>query len=93
MSTFHPDFFRILRVKNRLETGNKDILINFLYRKTIIVEMQLGVKNKVSKKIEYSNAFNHYIYELKRSKFGPLTEMSSIWSTKDPRAKIYLKNF
>lgn len=28
---------------------------------------------KIHKLAEYSNAFNHYLYELKRSVFGPLT--------------------
>ena len=78
-----------MRVKDRLSTGNRDILINFLYRDTLLVEMQLGVKTNYSASVKHSNAFSHFIYELKRSKFGPLTELCNIWATKDPRAKIY----
>lgn len=41
--------------------------------------MQLAIKQEKSKFIESSNKFNHYLYELKRAKFGPLMEMCSIW--------------
>ncbi len=33
--------------------------------------------------------FNHYIYELKRSIFGPITELCSIWKCLDNRFEIY----
>lgn len=36
---------RIIRVKNRLNKGNKDILMNLLYRNEIIVEIQLAIKS------------------------------------------------
>ena len=84
--------FKIIRVKNRLETGNRDLLINLMYRDTSLVEMQLCLNMKKNdKKIGFSNAFSHYIYELKRSKFGPVTEMCSIWTSKDPRSVFYVK--
>ena len=87
----HSDFLKIVRVKNRLDTGNRDILINLLYRKTLLVEMQLGVKSNKTHFIQNSNAFSHFIYELKRQKFGAITEMCNIWVGKDPRSKIYLR--
>jgi hypothetical protein len=33
--------------------------------------------------------FNHYLYELKRSVFGPLTEMCNIWKSIDGRFNVY----
>ena len=36
--------FKILRVKNRLSKGNKDILVNLLYKNKILVEIQLAIK-------------------------------------------------
>ena len=33
----------IIRVKNRLNQGTKDILINIRYRNQILVEMQLSI--------------------------------------------------
>lgn len=56
----------------------------------MIVEMQLAIKQEKSKFVEYSNKFNHYLYELKRAKFGPIMEMCSIWMSQDLRAKFYL---
>ena len=70
---FHPKVLRIVRVKNRLRKGTKDILVNLIYRDTMMIEMQLAVNSSKSNFIECSDKFNHYIYELQRSKFGPLT--------------------
>jgi hypothetical protein len=33
--------------------------------------------------------FNHYIYELGRTLFGPLTELCSVWMSLDARANEY----
>ena len=60
-----------------------------MYRNTLLIEMQLGVKTGKSNFIKHSNHFSHFIYELKRSKFGAVTELCSIWAGKDPRGKIY----
>lgn len=67
---------KIFRVKNRLKQGTNDILINVLYKEKFLCEVQLAVKSpkaSKSKWIECSNMFNHYIYEVGRSLFGPLT--------------------
>jgi hypothetical protein len=77
---------KILRVKNKLHEGNKDILINLLYKDSMIVEMQLAIKTQKTKFSECANKFNHYLYEMKRAKFGPLMEMCSIWCSQDTRA-------
>lgn len=35
----------MVRVKNRFNGPNKDILINIFYRKSIMIEIQLAIKN------------------------------------------------
>ena len=84
---------KILRIKNRLETGNKDIMINLVFRDSVVVEMQLKVDDSKLNFITCSNLFNHYIYELERSKFGPVSELCSIWVNKDHRGKFFEMEF
>jgi len=80
---------KIIRVKNRLKLGTNDILINVLYKNKYLCEIQLAVKSAQSKFISCSNAWNHYIYELGRTIFGPITELSSVWISLDPRSAEY----
>lgn len=77
-----------MRVVNRLKKGTNDILINIKYR-GVLCEIQLAVANKNNSFLEFSNSFNHYLYELKRSVFGPLTELCGIWKNLDSRFNIY----
>jgi hypothetical protein len=63
---------KLVRVINRMKKGTHDILINIRYR-DVLCEVQLGVTSTKNQFIEHSNQFNHYLYELKRSPFGPLT--------------------
>ena len=89
-SDAQPKEIKIIRVKNRLKMGTRDILINILYKDRFLCEIQLGVKSSTSKFIQNSNMFSHYIYELGRSLFGPVTELCSIWNNEDPRMVEYL---
>ena len=79
----NPDKLKIVRIKNRLKSTTHDILINVKYNNEILCEIQLAIKNQTSDFIKCSNLFQHYIYELKRSTFGPLTELCSIWNALD----------
>jgi hypothetical protein len=79
---------RMVRVINRLRRGTNDILVNLKY-KDILCEVQLSVTSSNNKFIQYSNTYNHYLYELRRSFFGPLTELCSIWKSLDPRFVYY----
>ena len=79
---------RLVRVVNRLRKGTNDILINVRYR-NVLCEIQLAVASSHNTFLEYSNNFNHYLYELKRSVFGPLTELCGIWKNLDTRFNIY----
>ena len=64
---------KIIRVKNRLKMGTNDILINVIYKNKYLCELQLAVNAVQSKFIQTSNLFSHYIYELGRTLFGPVT--------------------
>ena len=77
-----PDLLRIVSVRNRLTYITKDILINLMYRDSIVIEMQLGVKVE-SKFIENSDKMNHLIYELQMSIFQPMVELSNTWIALD----------
>ena len=38
-------FFKVIRAKNRFETSNKDVLVNFRYGDVLVAEVQIGVDN------------------------------------------------
>lgn len=58
----YPDLMKIVRLKNRLDQETKDILLNLVYKKKFLIEIQLSIKSENSKFIENSNKFCHYIY-------------------------------
>lgn len=64
--------FEVIRVKNRFETNNRDLLINFRYGDVLVGEAQLCIDDaNISKTTKLNYEFCHYIYELERSLFGP----------------------
>lgn len=66
----------MLRIKNRFQTNNRDLLINFKYGDILVGEAQLCVDDaNVSKQAKHNYEFCHYIYELERSLFGPTLEL------------------
>ena len=46
MDHHRPDLLRIVNVRNRLSSVNKDILVNLMYRNKVKVEIQLGIKTE-----------------------------------------------
>lgn len=58
----HKDKLEIVRVKNRLNEGTKDILINFRFHQKLLVEMQLSIDEETSNFIKCSDKANHFIY-------------------------------
>ena len=82
-----------MRIKNKLRQGTKDVLINFRYKKSIIVEMQLAIEEEKSTFIQCSEKANHFIYELERARFGPLSEICNIWCGSDERYKYFSSMF
>lgn len=68
--------FEVIRVKNRFDTNNRDLLVNFRYGDVLVGEAQLGVDTtNVSKEAKLNHGISHFIYELERSIFGPTLEM------------------
>lgn len=63
---------KIVRVKDRLDSGTRDILINFIFDGICPCEMQLAIADQVSEKQKNFDKFNHFLYELKRACFGPI---------------------
>ena len=45
---FHPETLKIVRIKNRLHKGTRDILINLKYKGMMLVEMQLAINEDKS---------------------------------------------
>lgn len=66
---------KILRIKNRLNKGTKDLLINIRFgkKKTMVGEIQLGIKNEMTDYLKKADTFSHYIYELIRGSFGAIS--------------------
>ncbi len=62
----------VVRVKDRLKTANRDILVNFRYGKYLVAEVQLCIDSSHdSPEITKKSKFRHYLYELERGLFGP----------------------
>ena len=62
LSEKNPENLEIIRVKNRLSQGTKDILINFRFKNMLTAEMQLSVDEDKSNFIKCSDKANHFIY-------------------------------
>ena len=58
---------------------------------TVMTEIQLCIKSEKSRFIECSNQFNHFLYELQRAQFGPISEMVNIWVNYDKRSEHYME--
>lgn len=72
----HPSF-TVYRVKNRLNSSNRDFLVNVRLKDSpLLCELQLGVTDSVSaeEKELYLDQFSHFLYELSRAKYGPVGE-------------------
>lgn len=82
-------YLNLIRVKNRLDTPMNDILINCSINKKecpIISEIQLIITNEnMTEKNIINDHFNHFLYELERSMFGPFSEACMIMAATDPR--------
>jgi recombinational DNA repair protein (RecF pathway) len=72
--------------------GTRDILINTIYCGKFLCEIQLAITEEVDKKQQAYDAFNHYLYELKRSNLGPIMESACIWAHLDQRSRAFKKN-
>ena len=77
-------FLRIVKIQNRLDGKSNDILINFLFRDTIICELQLAIFKETNHKEHLYSQFNHFLYELKRCSFGVISALSNAIAQHDP---------
>ena len=91
MSNTNPKKFKIIRIKNRLEQGTHDIMINAKFNDGINCEVQIAVNTSQSEFMRCSNKINHFIYELERAQFGPLMEICSVWRHCENKAGIFVK--
>jgi len=73
-----------VRIKNKLELKDNNILINYLFMGKIQCELQMSVQNMSSGKELKYYTFAHFLYELTRGKFGVLAECATIISQHDP---------
>ena len=62
-----------MRIKDRLNQGTRDVLINAQIGKGIICEIQLAVITNIDNKQELLDQYNHFLYELKRAKLGSIS--------------------
>ena len=77
-------FLKIIKIKNRMFQKDNDILINLFFKSKVICELQLSIFKQQKKKERLYGDFNHFIYELKRSNFGIISEISNIIAQHDP---------
>lgn len=62
-------------MKNRIDTSNRDFLVNVRLNGTpILCEIQLAIQGAGDRKQEDFNHFNHFLYELSRANYGPIAE-------------------
>ena len=80
-----------MRIKDRLNLGTRDILINILFKNTFLCEIQLAVAEYVDPKQLSYDSFSHFLYEMHRSRLGPIMESACTWAQFDQRSKIYRK--
>jgi len=73
----------LVRIKNKLDSKDNNILINYLFMGKIQCELQMSVQKMAGKELNYYS-FAHFMYELTRGKFGVLAECATIISQHDP---------
>jgi hypothetical protein len=68
----NKNFFKLVRIKNKLDSRDNNVLINFMFMGKVQCEMQISVQSSGGKEKNYYS-FSHFIYELTRGRFGTLT--------------------
>jgi hypothetical protein len=75
--------FKLVRIKNKLNMRDNNLLINYMFMGKVQCELQLSVQ-KMNEKDKNYYEFNHFLYELTRGKFGALTECATVVCQHDP---------
>ena len=60
-----------------------NIMINYLFMGKVQCELQLSIQEPKGKEKSYY-IFSHFVYELVRGNFGPITELAIMLSQLDP---------
>ena len=82
--------FELVRVKDRLSQGTRDVMINGKFGNGPVCEIQLAICSSADIKQDLLDKYNHFLYELKRSKnLGPLIENISIWTSIEQRSLYF----
>ena len=76
-------FFKLVRIKNKIDSRDNNVLVNFMFLGKVQCEMQISIQSLGGKQKNYYS-FSHFIYELTRGKFGALAECSIMISQHDP---------
>lgn len=76
-------FLQLVRIKNKLDSKDNNILINYTFMGQVQCELQMSIQ-QISGKQQHYYSFNHYLYELIRGKFGVLSQCATIVSQHDP---------
>ena len=81
--------FKIVRIKDRLNQGTRDIMVNIIFKGIFLCEIQLAIQQYVQNKQQSYDSFSHFLYEMRRSRLGPIMESACTWSQFDQRVKIF----
>jgi hypothetical protein len=75
--------FELVRIKNKLDSRDNNILVNYLFMGRVQCELQMSMQQIRGKELNYYR-FAHFLYEMSRGKFGVLAECATIISQYDP---------
>ncbi len=75
--------FKLVRIKNKLNLRDNNVLINYMFMGKVQCQLQLSVQ-KMDDKDKHYYEFCHFLYQLTRGKFGVLTECATIICQHDP---------
>lgn len=78
--------FRLVRIKNKLDQPANNIIINYLFMNKIQCELQLSIQED-NHKAKNTRLMSHFVYELTRGAFGPISECAIMVSQLDPLIK------
>jgi hypothetical protein len=93
VSEQRPEVLKIVRIKNRLDQKENDILVNLFFSNKIQCELQLSFERtdeENSRKVKLYSSYNHFLYEIRRSLLGPIGEYACILGEHDPVVSQYV---
>jgi hypothetical protein len=82
-----------VRIKNRLDHKENDILLNLFFMNKVQCELQLSfdrTDEDTARKAKLYSSYNHFLYELRRSLMGPIGEYACILGEHDPVVSQYV---